>query len=231
MVVTGGPRQSAPYLQTLRCASDHGGTLESSPSRPKRSRNRRPQPCSRSLSRPRSQPGSRFWLNDPIEHGKPPLLALVQALIQRICGVRQFLQGRPGIRKRRGALTQPLDRYLAGRGVAHRAPAIGPKLAEFPRSLLEGRPILLLVRSQGKASLERSQARLTKCPEILRAGLPPLPPLFQAPTLGINQRGAGNSKCRRSEQQWPSTSCSLLNNQAWTTLKNRNSSGSKLKLC
>src|SRR5436190_15972628 len=41
-----------------------------------------------------------------VENRKAPLLILVQALVQRICGVGQFLQGRPGVRQGCGALTQ-----------------------------------------------------------------------------------------------------------------------------
>ena len=60
-----------------------------------------------------------------IEHRKPPLLVLVQALIERIGGFRQLLQGRPGIGHGCGPLTQALDRVVGRRRrSAHRAHAV-----------------------------------------------------------------------------------------------------------
>src|SRR6185436_4743606 len=79
-----------------------------------------------------------------VENRKAPLLILIEALVQRICGVSQFRQGRPRIRHGCGALTQAFDRIVAGRGVAHCRPALHPHLAEITRRLLKGRPVLLL---------------------------------------------------------------------------------------
>src|SRR4029079_2443401 len=81
-----------------------------------------------------------------VENRKTPLLILVETLVQRICGVSQFLQGRTGISHGCGALTQAFDRIFARRGVAHRRPAVHPQLAEVARGLLESRPVLLLIR-------------------------------------------------------------------------------------
>ena len=42
----------------------------------------------------------------PVKHLEPALLALVEALIQGICGFRRLLQGRPRVGKGCGALPQ-----------------------------------------------------------------------------------------------------------------------------
>src|SRR5436309_13250371 len=83
-----------------------------------------------------------------IEYRKAPFLILVKALVERICGVGQFLQGRTGVRHGCGALTQALDRILARATVAHCADALHAQLAQVARGLLECRPVLLLLRRE-----------------------------------------------------------------------------------
>src|SRR5436190_16646112 len=81
-----------------------------------------------------------------IEYRKAPFLILVKALVQRICGVGQFLQGRTRVRHGCGALTQALDGIVAGLAAAQRVKAAPAQLGVVARRLLEGRPILLLLR-------------------------------------------------------------------------------------
>src|SRR5256885_2022936 len=50
-----------------------------------------------------------------IEYRKTPFLILVKALVERVRGVGQFLQGRTGLRHGCGPLTQALDRVVARR--------------------------------------------------------------------------------------------------------------------
>src|SRR6516225_5226487 len=92
-----------------------------------------PPPESVAEMGPSARPGQ------PIESRKTPLLVLVEGSIQRICGVRQFLQGRPGIGKGCGALPQALYGVVGARRIAPRADPVEPKLAELARGLLEGR--------------------------------------------------------------------------------------------
>src|ERR1700682_5559974 len=47
------------------------------------------------------------------ENRETPLLVLVQALVEGICGVGQFLQGRAGVGHGCGALPQALDPIFA----------------------------------------------------------------------------------------------------------------------
>src|SRR5262245_13386676 len=49
------------------------------------------------------------------QHRKAPLLVVVEALVERICGVGQFLQCRTRVRHGCGALPQALDRIVGGR--------------------------------------------------------------------------------------------------------------------
>ena len=73
------------------------------------------------------------------EHRKAPLLAVVEALVERICGVGQFLQGRAGVRHGCGALSQALDRIVAG--LAHCASrSYGPPAACRSRAPPARRP-------------------------------------------------------------------------------------------
>ena len=81
-----------------------------------------------------------------IEYRKTPFLMLVKALVQRICGVGQFRQGRTGVRHGCGALTQALDGIVAGLAAAQRVKAAPAQLGVVARRLFENRPILLLLR-------------------------------------------------------------------------------------
>src|SRR5207245_5484418 len=78
-----------------------------------------------------------------IEYRKAPFLILVKALVQRICGVGQFRQGRTGVRHGCGALTQALDGIVAGLAAAQRVKAVPAQLGLVARPLLERRPTLL----------------------------------------------------------------------------------------
>src|SRR5258707_11040054 len=98
----------------------------------------------------------------------------IKALVQRIRGVGQFLQGRTGVRQGCCALTQPLDRVVARGSVAHGADAVHPRLGQIARRLLEGRPVLRLLRRQHQTRLERREPRLAECAQILDIELPPL---------------------------------------------------------
>src|SRR5258707_9299126 len=93
------------------------------------------------------------WSGHAIEYRKAPFLILVKALVERVGGVGQFLQGRAGVRHGCGALTQALDRVVASRPAAQRGEAIHAHLAVVARRLLEGRPVLLLLRREQQARL------------------------------------------------------------------------------
>src|SRR3974377_410869 len=84
-----------------------------------------PPPESVAEMGPSARPGQ------PVESRETPLLVLVQAFIQGVCGVRQFLQGRPGIGKGCGALPQALDGIVGAGRIAPRVDAVEPKLAEL----------------------------------------------------------------------------------------------------
>src|SRR5262245_27597883 len=110
-----------------------------------------------------------------IENREAALLTVVEALVERVGGVGEFLQRRAGIGHGCGALTQPLDRIVAGLGVAHRAHAVEPQLAVVARGLLEGRPVLLLIRRQGEPGLERGEPRLAERAHVVAVELLTLP--------------------------------------------------------
>src|SRR5262249_24420344 len=118
---------------------------------------------------------------------------------------------------------------VAARGIAPRAHAVKPQLAELARGRLEGRPVFLLLLSERKAGLERRQARLTKGAEILHAGAPSLPAFLPA-ALRINQRRARYCQRRGSRNNGlPHGFPPALPNVEHST--NRNAPSSKLKLC
>src|SRR5437764_13424615 len=102
-----------------------------------------------------------------IEHRKSPLLALVQTVIERICGSRQCLQGGAASRERCGPLTQALDRIVARRRIARGIDAVEAELAKVACSLLERRPVFLLLRRERKPRFERRQARFAEGAQIL----------------------------------------------------------------
>src|SRR5262245_46640533 len=138
-----------------------------------------------------------------IEYRKAPFLILVKALVQRICGVGQFLQGRTRIRHGCGALTQALDRVVTPRPAAQRRQAVHPQLAVVARRLLEGRPVLLLIRGQQQARLERREPRFTECAQVLGVGLKALHhhAVASGTLLRIDERRSGNGErsCSRDD--------------------------------
>src|SRR3974390_1897002 len=69
-------------------------------------------------------------------------------------------------------------------------------VAEKGPSTRPGRHVFSRARGGRGPSLERRQARLSECPEILHAGLPPLSPLL-APALRVNYRRAHDGEGRR----------------------------------
>src|SRR5215510_2652219 len=139
---------------------------------------------------------------DTAEYRKPPLLALVQALVERICGVHQFLQCRTRVRHGCGALTQALDRIVAGRRIAHCSDPFHPQLADLACRLLEGRPVLLLLGGQSQTRLEAGKPRLAEGPQVLR--LPALGAITAAALLGVDKRRAGNRKrCCSGDDSFP----------------------------
>src|SRR5258708_8875848 len=109
-----------------------------------------------------------------IEYRKAPFLILIKALVQRIRGVGQFLQGRTGVRQGCCALTQPLDRVVARGSVADGADAAHPRLGQIARRLLEGRPVLRLLRRQPQPPLDRPQPPLPERPPTHDLKLPTL---------------------------------------------------------
>src|SRR5262245_43597663 len=146
-----------------------------------------------------------------IENREAALLTVVEALVQGVGGVGQFLQRRTGIGHGCGALTQALDRIVAGRRVAHRAHTVEPQLAVVARCLLEGRPVLLLVRRQGEPGLERSEPRLAERAQVVAVELLARPAVettasaVKTPTLlCVNERCAGDGKrCRSGDDGFP----------------------------
>src|SRR4051794_727858 len=130
-----------------------------------------------------------------VENRKAPLLILIEALVKRICGLSQFLQGRTGVGQGCGALTQAFDRIVAGGGIAHCRPALHPHLAEITRRLLESRPVLLLVRRQRQARLERRKSGFAERAHVLRVRPPALNSVTITALLRINERGAGDREC------------------------------------
>src|SRR5262249_20117465 len=110
----------------------------------------------------------------PTQQRKSALLVLVETLVQRICGVRQFLQGHAGLGQGCGTLPQPAGGVGARRRVPPRRPMVEPQLAELARRLLEGRPALLLLRGQRQPGFERRQSRLAEGPRVLGARAPAL---------------------------------------------------------
>src|SRR5215471_1049629 len=139
------------------------------------------------------------------EYPEPALLVVVQAVIEGICGVRQFLQGRTPVGKGCGPLPQVFYRIVRGAGAAGSAHAVGPQLPVFPRGLLKGGPVLLLVRRECEAGLERRQPGLTEGSNILCVGLPPLAAVETAALLRIDERRAGNDRkrCRSGNNRLP----------------------------
>jgi hypothetical protein len=132
------------------------------------------------------------------EHGEPPLLAVVEALVERVGSVRQFLQRSTGFQQDLRTPTQALGQIhviallaLTARN-AECLDALEALHREFARRLFEGRPIALLLRRQHETRAQRAQPRFRESTHILDIRLP-APQLRTAlALLRIDQRGTRN---------------------------------------
>src|SRR5262245_57719266 len=91
------------------------------------------------------------WAAPPGQHGETPLLAVIEALVERLGCLGQFLHRRARLHHGGGAPVEAFGGIVTRRGIAHRVHAIGTQLAEVPRGLLERRPVLLLLGGQYEA--------------------------------------------------------------------------------
>jgi hypothetical protein len=166
-----------------------------------------------------------------VEYRKAPFLILVKALVQRICGVGQFLQGRPGLREGCGALTQALDRVVGRGSVAHRAPLVHPHLGQIARCLLEGRPILLLLGGEHQSRLQGGDSRLAECAQVLGVELSTLHhtvmaahhaahhAVTAAALLRIDERSSRNrERCGSDNDGFPHDTCPQVTPR-WTLVQ------------
>src|SRR6185295_7167593 len=104
---------------------------------------------------------------DARQHREPALLVVIEALVERVGGVGQFLEHRAGVGHRGGAAAQALGRIVGRLRTAHRAHAVETKLAELARGGLEGRPVLFLLGAEREAGLERGEARFAECAHVV----------------------------------------------------------------
>jgi hypothetical protein len=132
------------------------------------------------------------------EHGEPPFLAVVEALVERVGSVSQFLQRSTGFRQDLRTPTQALGRIhviallpLAARN-GECLDALKALHREFARRLFEGRPIALLLRRQHETRAQRAQPRFRESAHIfdIRLPAPKLRPALAL--LRIDQRGTRN---------------------------------------
>jgi hypothetical protein len=132
------------------------------------------------------------------EHGEPPFLAVVEALVERVGSVSQFLQRSTGFRQDLRTPTQAIGRIrvitllpLAARN-AEGLDALKALHREFARRLFEGRPIALLLRRQHETRAQRAQPRFRESAHIfdIRLPAPKLRPALAL--LRIDQRGTRN---------------------------------------
>src|SRR5262249_205299 len=141
---------------------------------------------------------------EPAEHPEGPLLVVVEALVERVGGVGQFLQGGAGIAQGCAALPHALDRIVAARSIAHRLAPIRAQLAELTHSLLERRPVLLLLGVERKTRLQAGEPRITERALVLGIGPPALPAVEASALLRIDERGPRDREhCRSSDDGFP----------------------------
>jgi hypothetical protein len=134
------------------------------------------------------------------EHGEPPLLAVVEALVERVGSVSQFLQRRTGFRQDLRTPTQALGRIHVIALLpltARSAECIDAREAlhrEFAGRLFEGRPVALLLRRQHETRAQRAQPRFRESTHILDIRLPTLKFRPALTLLRIDQRRTRNHK-------------------------------------
>src|SRR5215831_16422750 len=212
-----GTREECRYFTTARRGSTKGKPPGGDPAAPVRRRSCRGAGSATAVAP--AEPAAVSFVaaelaplppRQAAQYRKAPFLILVKALVQRICGVGQFLQGRAGLRQGCGALTQPLDRIIGRRSIAHRGPALDTHLGPIARRLLEGRPVLLLLRRQRQTRLERRESRLAERAQVVGAELPSLLHHSVAVTalLRVDERRSRDSeRCRPCDNRFPHDTC------------------------
>src|SRR5262249_31927038 len=114
--------------------------------------------------------------SDPRQHRKTPLLAVVEALVERSRCVGIALERRTAVGQGLRLPLRPLHRIArAIPAVADRIQPLSPLRGEFAVGLLEGWPEHLLIGRQLESGMERGQARIEKSGAILGARLPAPP--------------------------------------------------------
>ena len=101
------------------------------------------------------------------QHAETALLAVVEALVERLGGIGELLQRRPRARPGRRRRAQPLDgvgpglrRSRLARASRRGRHAVGTLLGEFADRGLDRRPVLLLLGGELQPGLERRDARV-----------------------------------------------------------------------
>ncbi len=134
-----------------------------------------------------------IWATPADQEREAPFLTIVQALVEWVCRIGNFLQARCGLRHIVGALAQPGDgiRFLIRRrailrttiirtrliklgatGIAFQRAGIGtihPLLGEVAHRGLDRWPVLGLIRGQLKSGFNRRDLRIEKSGAILHA--------------------------------------------------------------
>src|SRR5260370_26866188 len=95
----------------------------------------------------------------PLEYGESALLGIIEALVERIDGVGDLLQGGAGLRHCGRPPMHAIGRIVGlRRSVAARihgrGDAVEAQLRHLARGLLEGRAVLLLVPGQSQARMQ-----------------------------------------------------------------------------
>src|SRR5689334_14585945 len=102
------------------------------------------------------------------EHGEAALLRVVEALVERRCGIGEPLERAAAGGHGGGTPLQALDRARRRLLVARRGQALDPHLRHLAQRLLERRPALFLIRIELETGVQRRDARIGKRGEILR---------------------------------------------------------------
>src|SRR5262245_49548170 len=150
-----------------------------------------------------THPGSRAA--NAGQHCEAPLLAIVEALVERVGRLGEPLQGRAGLRHDVAPLTQPLDRIHSARRLTARLSkslhAFHPQPAQFARGLFECGPVTLLFGGQQQAGLECRQPRFSERAHILNIRLPARNALRPTGTrLRVDEATADNGQRRRARK-------------------------------
>src|SRR5262247_3860146 len=132
---------------------------------------------------------------EPAQHRKAPLLAFVEADVERPRRVAELLERIAGLHQRSRALVHPVGRIgVTGLRVGGSVRAVDPQLGELARGLLEGRPILFLLGGQREASFEPGEASFTVGAQVLNVRAPSLRVLTARTILRIDHRAARDDK-------------------------------------